>query len=173
MADYDLNTVLAEFLEAEDTGRRPDRKEFIARHPQFAAELQEFFANQEGFSSLAEPLVPIAAASGSYPRGGSRRAEPVARDDSSFARGGSAARRFGNYELLDEIARGGMGVVFKARHAELDRIVALKMVLGGQFASPADIERFRIEAQAAAHLDHPNIVPIYEVGEHEGQHFSP
>jgi hypothetical protein len=143
--DDPLQSILVAYLEAVEAGRTPDRPELLARHPEFAAELTEFLANLDRIERVAAPLRP-----------------PVLL---------GTVRYFGDYELLEEIARGGMGVVYRARQVSLDRTVAVKMVLNSELADDVQKQRFRREAEAVAQLDHPNIVPVFEVGEHDGQSY--
>ncbi len=169
-----LQQVLAEYLEAVDAGEPPSREAFIERYPDQAHELQAFLANQDRLTQLAAPLQALNAADESptlVPGAAPGDALPAADGDPAQAEAGSHVRYFGDYELQGEIARGGMGVVYRARQVSLNRQVALKMIIVGQLATLKDVQRFRNEAEAAANLDHPHIVPIFEVGEHEGQHY--
>jgi serine/threonine-protein kinase len=157
----ELDEVILAYVEAIEAGQSPDRSAWLARYPQLADELNAFFADQDQFSSIVAPIVT------DTPRQSSARvAEAVVLDAPAPLAAGSVV---GGYELMEEIASGGMGVVYKARHRTLGRVVALKMIRAGGLALPEDVARFRLEAEAAANLDHPNIVPIYDVGEHDGQ----
>jgi serine/threonine-protein kinase len=162
--DPRLNEIIAAYLEAVDGGRAPDRQELLRQHPDLAAELAAFFADRDAFDRLA-PTGPHAQPPGPADT------PTVAPSEQPALAPDVKVRYFGDYELLEEIARGGMGVVYKARQVSLNRLVALKMILAGQLATTEDVRRFHREAEAAANLDHPNVVPIYEVGEHEGQHY--
>jgi len=148
--DAGLDEIIAGFLEAEEVGRPISPEQVVAGHPEFADALRNFFADRDLLRSAARPLADAVVA---------RR--PVL----------GRIRYFGDYELLEEIARGGMGIVYKARQVSLNRVVAVKMILAGNLASEIDVHRFQIEAEAAARLQHPNIVAVHEVGRHEGQSY--
>jgi hypothetical protein len=150
--DAGLDGVIADYLAERAAGRTPDLAEWTQRYPQYANELAEFVADHARLERWVAPAVTL-----SLPR------PPVA--------AGDVVRYFGDYELLDKIAQGGMGVVYRARQQRLGRLVALKMILAGQLANERDVERFQSEARAAAQLDHPGIVPVYEIGTHEQQHY--
>ena len=134
-----VNQLLADYLEAQRLGQAPNREDLLRRHPDLAADLDSFFADQDGFGRLAEHVGPPAA-----PAPDLAQAPALAADETAGAGlGVGTVSYFGDYELLEPIARGGMGVVYKARQVSLRRTVALKMILAGKFASPEDVQRFR------------------------------
>jgi len=161
--EQQLAELMTELVERLRRGEQPDIEAVARQHPDLIADLRELWAaaqiaNELGRASQAETAawsLPSVAPSSSLAGG----PQP------------EAARRVGDYELLEEIGRGGMGVVYRAEQVSLNRTVALKMILTGELASAADMARFRAEAESAARLDHPNIVPVYAVSEHEGRPF--
>ncbi len=163
-----LQAALIELLEAAEAGTPPDRQTLMTRFPDLADDLIKFLEDRERLNQLAAPFrLPIAG----NPIGTFADDRTLGPNENQPRVLGSSIHYFGDYELLDEIARGGMGIVYKARQKSLKRIVALKMILTGQLASSEDVKRFYAEAEAAAKLEHPNIVPIYEIGQAEGQHY--
>jgi WD40 repeat protein len=176
--DQRVDALIAAYLEAVDAGRAPDRQELLARHPELAGELEAFFADHDRVDQLAQPLrlpspppsqrtEPEEGVTGVY---GAAQPATMAPGETPFIIPplGTKVRYIGDYELLDELGRGGMGVVYRARQGKLNRLVALKMILAGEYAGERDVARFRTEAEAVARLQHPNIVQIFEVGEHDG-----
>jgi WD40 repeat protein len=143
-----LATVLADYITRIDAGEQIDREKFVADHPQHLEALRGYFSDVE----LIEQLV----GSGSNLPPADKSLTPC---------------QFGDYELLDEIGRGGMGIVYRAQERSTGRHIALKMLLHGCFLSPAEVRRFRNESSTAAALRHPGIIPIYHVGEHQGRLF--
>ncbi len=157
-SDDRLGAVLAAGIEAVDNGAA-DAEMVVARYPEYAAHLREFFVAQERAERLAAPLRPVIQAA---------QAPTVTNGETTAFITFDLPRQFGDFELLAELGRGGMGVVFKARQLSLNRLVALKVFGTDPLAPAVERQRFRNEAEIAAHLDHPRIVPIYEVGEQDG-----
>ncbi len=171
-----LDEIVAAYLDAVESGQAPDRRALLAQYPELADELAAFFADQDQFDSLMAPLRAATPKSGVRTPG--QATPPLAADTppprhtpepGSLLDGEN--RFFGDYELLEEMAVGGMGVVYKARQVSLGRIVALKMIRSGQLAAAEDVQRFRLETEAVANLDHPHVVPIYDVGNVGGRHY--
>ncbi len=164
--DQRLDEVLAAYLDAVEDGQKVDREEWLRRYPDLAEELSEFFANHD-------QMAPLAGTAPSTASLDSRGSVTVVTQNLGPQDGAGLAKDspFASYKVLEEIGRGGMGIIYRARQVGLNRIVALKLISAGAFAGADSIRRFRIEAGAAAALDHPNIVPVYEIGEHQGNHF--
>lgn len=147
-----LALLLADLADRTQRGEEVDIEAACQEHPDLADELRQLWGMV---------VVTHVAGASSTPTSGSQGDLPIH----------ALPRRIGDYELLEEIGRGGMGVVYRARQFSLNREVAIKMILRGQLATEADRARFRAEAEAAAQLDHPAIVPVYEVGELDGEPF--
>ncbi len=141
-----LNEALLAYVEARQAGREPDRGRFLAAHAEFRGELEEFFASHDEVERLAAAL----------------RAEPGAVP---------GLGELGDFRLLREIGRGGMGVVYEAEQVSLRRRVALKVLPFAAALDPRQLQRFKNEALAAAHLRHEHIVPVHTVGEERGVHY--
>jgi DNA-binding beta-propeller fold protein YncE len=161
-----LDEVLAAYLEAVETGWAPSRQRLLACYPHLADDLTRFFANQDRVESVAAPLRPPSLHAPALP------AAAVTVDD---AHGATIRQEAGwpiipGYEILREVGRGGMGVVYLARQLSCDRQVALKMLLTAPQTGPQEQRhRFRAEAHAVARLQHPGVVQLFEVGENEGR----
>jgi serine/threonine-protein kinase len=154
--DHLLAELLADLTDRRQRGEPSDPDSVTRDHPELREELNQLWAMTQVVSHVA-----LGSGHRSLPESSQTTAETPA----------ALPRSFGDYELLAELGRGGMGIVYKAREKSLDRTVALKMVLRGELASPEALVRFRTEARAAAALNHENIVPVYTVSEQDGQPF--
>lgn len=153
--DQDALNLLDEYLARLQAGEVPDRVGLLSAHPELESVLD--------FLEALEDMAPVVEG----PRTMGSKDDTV----DVLPTMGQLPRAFGEYRLLEEVGRGGMGVVYKARQESLDRTVAVKMILGSYLASPEHVRRFQAEAKAAARVRHPNIVHIHEVGQLHGQDY--
>uniref|UniRef100_A0A7C2JZ55 non-specific serine/threonine protein kinase n=1 Tax=Schlesneria paludicola TaxID=360056 RepID=A0A7C2JZ55_9PLAN len=171
VSDADKLTLLRELL-LEDwrlrtvTGETPCAADYITALPEFADQVHQIAADIPTMSF--RPVSP-GDASASTLLGIGDNSRPARANIEQAAAGQPAL--IGSYEIIKEIGHGGMGIVYRARHQVLGRMAAIKLLHSGTRAEQEEVARFAAEAKAAAQLDHPCIVPLYEVGEHEGQHF--
>jgi WD40 repeat protein len=152
-----INEAIAAYIQAAEGGEPPGTDEWFRRYPDLADELAAFFVDRDQVERRIASFCGEAALPG------------AALTEAGAARGGG--RMLGQYQLLEEIGRGGMGVVYRAMQVSLQRTVAVKTIRAGDWASAGDVARFHAEAEVVASLDHPSIVPIHEAGEEDGQHF--
>jgi len=161
--DERLAVVFDQLMQDSKGGSAQKRlNDAIRKHPDLATDLRELFATAQ----IADDIALLQSSDLNHLTGGGSK---TLRTSGSIAAGSAIGTTIGEYELRAELGRGGMGVVYKAYQASLQRTVALKMIPNAAFAASQDLARLRAEALAAARLSHPNIVPVYEVGEHNGQ----
>ena len=162
-ADFALELIYTEFVVLEELGAKPSLEETLSRYPQWQGQLERLLKVHEvlsetediDLSATAETLVGFESTD----------------DHRQTADGTRWGGTIGQYELLEEVGRGGMGLVYRARQRGLNRMVAVKLIRSADTATTSERSRFRVEAEAAATLQHPNIVQIYEVGNHQGCDF--
>ena len=160
-AEHAVELVLAEYLLREELGEQPALEEYLGRFPQYAGALQLQLELHQAMGADGEPLTDWAERTMTL---GDRR-------EIESGAGSEELPVIPGYEVLGVLGRGGMGVVYRAWQKGLNRSVAVKMVHAGAQADPKVLSRFRVEAEAVARLQHPNIVQIHEVGQHAGSPF--